>query len=71
MADKSNESTESRRGPSASLLIVGLLALGVSAWAFVGPSSWPTTSVVPVGWIVVLAAIIVGIVLVVSPRKRG
>ncbi|WP_405167169.1 hypothetical protein OG203_19995 [Nocardia sp. NBC_01499] len=71
MADQSNESVETRRGPSASLLIIGLLALGVSAWAFVGPESWPANSVVPIGWIVVLAAIIVGIVLVVSPRRRG
>ncbi|GAA5081163.1 hypothetical protein [Nocardia iowensis] len=69
MADKS-EQTESRRGPSASLLIVGLLALGVSVWAFIGPESWPTTSALPIGWIVVLAAIIIGIVLVVSPRKH-
>lgn len=70
MADKSSETTETRRGPSASLLIIGLLALGVSAWAFVGPESWPSSSGVPIGWIVVLGAIIVGIVLVVSPRRR-
>ncbi|MFD6159476.1 hypothetical protein ACFWF7_43105 [Nocardia sp. NPDC060256] len=69
MADKSTE-TESRRGPSASLLIIGLLALGVSAWAFVGPESWPASSAVPIGWIVVLAAIVIGIVLVVSPRRH-
>ncbi|MFB8274085.1 hypothetical protein [Nocardia colli] len=70
MADKSSETTETRRGPSASLLVIGLLALGVSAWAFVGPESWPSNSAAPIGWIVVLAAIIVGIVLVVSPRRR-
>ncbi|MFC9433177.1 hypothetical protein [Nocardia sp. NPDC057030] len=70
MADKSSETTGRRRGPSASLLIIGLLALGVSAWAFVGPEAWPATSAVPIGWIVVLAAIIVGIVLVVSPRRH-
>ncbi|PXX66488.1 hypothetical protein DFR70_103237 [Nocardia tenerifensis] len=70
MADKSKDSTDCRRGPSVSMLIVGLLVLGVSAWAFVGPESWPSTSVVPLGWIVVLVAIVVGIVLVVSPRRR-
>ncbi|ASF09993.1 hypothetical protein NBRGN_103_00480 [Nocardia brasiliensis NBRC 14402] len=70
MADNSYNETDTKRGPSASLLIVGLLALGVSAWAFIGPESWSKTSGVPLGWIVVLAAIVVGVVLVVSPRKR-
>jgi hypothetical protein len=65
-----NNTTESRRGPAASLLIAGLLALAVSAWAFVGPASWPATSMIPIGWIVVLAAIVIGIALVISPRKR-
>ncbi|MFQ6324505.1 MULTISPECIES: LPXTG cell wall anchor domain-containing protein [unclassified Nocardia] len=71
MADKSetNNSTD-RRGPSASLLIVGLLALTVSVWAFVGPTSMPATGVIPLGWIVVIAAIVIGILLVVSPRRR-
>ncbi|MFQ6393106.1 hypothetical protein ACLMAJ_06620 [Nocardia sp. KC 131] len=70
MADKTetNEST-TRRGPSAALLIVGLLALAVSVWAFIGPTSMPSTGVIPLGWIVVIAAIFIGIVLVVSPRK--
>ncbi|MFG1794299.1 hypothetical protein [Nocardia sp. NPDC049149] len=69
MADKSNNgATDSKRGPSLSLLVIGLLALGVSAWAFV-PEHWPGSSV-PVGWIAVLGAILIGILLVVSPRKR-
>jgi LPXTG-motif cell wall-anchored protein len=50
-------------------LIVGLLALAVSVWAFIGPTSMPSTGVIPLGWIVVIAAILIGIVLVVSPRK--
>ncbi|MBF6337409.1 hypothetical protein IU450_16105 [Nocardia abscessus] len=70
MAETEKNTTESRRGPAASLLIAGLLALAVSAWAFVGPASWPATSMIPIGWIVVLAAIVIGIVLVISPRKR-
>ncbi|MBB5914719.1 FtsH-binding integral membrane protein [Nocardia transvalensis] len=67
MADNS----KTRRGPSFSLLLAGVLALLVSVWAFIGPSSWPTHSIIPIGWIVVAAAIVVGIGLVVSPRRKN
>ncbi|MFE7745642.1 hypothetical protein [Nocardia sp. NPDC057455] len=63
------ETTDSRRGPAVSLLIAGLLSLAISVWAFVGPASWPAASMIPIGWIVVTAAIVVGILLVISPRK--
>ncbi|WP_280318282.1 hypothetical protein [Nocardia wallacei] len=66
MADNS----ETRRGPSFSMLLAGVLALLVSIWAFIGPSSWPAHSIIPIGWIVVAAAIVVGIVLVVAPRRK-
>ncbi|MEU2032260.1 hypothetical protein [Nocardia amamiensis] len=66
-----NNTTESRRGPAASLLIAGLLALAVSVCGFIGPASWPAASMLPIGWIVVLAAIVIGIALVISPRKRS
>ncbi len=59
-----------RRGPSFSLLLAGLLALLVSVWAIIGPSAWPAHSIVPVGWIVVAAAVVAGIVMVISPRRR-
>ncbi|ATL65838.1 hypothetical protein [Nocardia terpenica] len=65
-----NDNPETRRGPSFSLLLAGVLAVLVSVWAFIGPDSWPKHSIVPVGWIVVLAAIVVGVALVVSPRRR-
>ncbi|MGO4615945.1 hypothetical protein AB4305_24620 [Nocardia sp. 2YAB30] len=68
--ENAESTTERPRGPSASLLIVGLLALAVSMWVFVGPASWPAASMIPIGWIVVLAAIIIGIMLVISPRKK-
>jgi len=58
-----------KRGPSAALLIVGMLALGVSIWAFIGPTAMPTTGTISLGWIIVIAAIVVGILLVVAPRK--
>ncbi|WP_454194167.1 hypothetical protein [Nocardia sp. Marseille-Q1738] len=70
MADQ-NDTGESRRGPAASLLIAGLLALAVSVLGFIGPASWPAASMLPLGWIVVLAAIVIGILLVISPRKRS
>jgi uncharacterized membrane protein HdeD (DUF308 family) len=63
------ETTESRRGPAASLLIAGLLSIAISVWAFIGPASWPAASMIPIGWIVVIAAIVIGILLVISPRK--
>ncbi|MEU2041296.1 hypothetical protein [Nocardia niwae] len=72
MADtEKKETTDSRGGPAASLLIAGLLSLAISVWAFVGPASWPATSMIPIGWVIVLAAIVIGIALVISPRKRS
>ncbi|WP_028479279.1 hypothetical protein [Nocardia sp. CNY236] len=65
----SANSTATRRGPSYVLLVVGVLVLAVSVWAFAGPESWPAADTVPVGWIVVLAAV-VGLTLVISPRRR-
>ncbi|MBF6343820.1 hypothetical protein IU409_09915 [Nocardia cyriacigeorgica] len=62
--------TETRHGPSFSLLTVGLLAVALSVWALVGPASWPATGVISIGWIVVVTAIVVGLLLVLSPRKR-
>ncbi|WP_431964243.1 hypothetical protein [Nocardia sp. bgisy134] len=57
------------RGPSASLLIVGLLALAVSVWGFIGPTA-TASGAISFGWIVVIAAIVVGVLLVISPRRR-
>jgi hypothetical protein len=59
-----------RSGFSPGLFIVGLLALGLSAWALAGPTQWGLTTIVPIGWIVVALAIVVGLALVVSPRRR-
>ncbi|MCU1645807.1 MULTISPECIES: hypothetical protein [unclassified Nocardia] len=62
---------QKNRRPSFSLLLAGLLGLGVSVWAFIGPHSWPVSGGLSLGWIVVIAAIVVGIVLVLSPRKNS
>ena len=59
-----------REGFSAGMFVTGLLALLVSIWALTGPEPWNVTSLIPVGWIIVAAAIVVGVVLVISPRKR-
>lgn len=59
-----------RGGFSPGLFLVGLLALGLSAWALAGPTQWGLTTIVPIGWIVVALAIVVGLALVVSPRRR-
>lgn len=59
------------RRPSFSLLTAGLLGLAVSIWAFIGPHSWPISGGLSLGWIVVIVAIVVGIVLVLSPRKNS
>ncbi|MBO0855701.1 MAG: hypothetical protein J2P18_18275 [Nocardia sp.] len=59
-----------RRRPSIPLLLGGILALLVSAWALIGPTAWPAHSIVPAGWIVVAVAVVVGIALVVTPRRN-
>ncbi|WP_084522005.1 hypothetical protein [Nocardia uniformis] len=56
------------RRPSFSLLLAGILAVLVSVWAFIGPASWPDG--LSFGWIVVITAIVVGVILVISPRKH-
>jgi hypothetical protein len=61
---------KNRRGPSFSLLLAGVLALLVSVWAVLGPGAWPTHNNFPGGWIVLAAVGIVGIVMVISPRRR-
>lgn len=63
--------TGASRGPSLPLLIVGLLALALSVWALVGPSAWPAASMIPLGWIVVGGAIVVGLTLVLCPSRNS
>ncbi|WP_327149729.1 hypothetical protein [Nocardia sp. NBC_01329] len=59
-----------RGGFSPGLFFAGLLALVLSVWAMVGAGRWELTTMVPIGWIIVTVAIVVGLVLVVSPRRR-
>jgi len=63
--------TDTRRdGPSFPLLIIGILALALSIWTLIGPATWPVTSMIPIGWIVLAGAIVIGLLLVVAPGKR-
>lgn len=66
-----NGDTETRRkGPSAVLLLSGVLALLVSVWALAGPGAWDGIVDIHLGWVVVVIAIVVGLGLVFSPGKR-
>ncbi|WP_405489406.1 hypothetical protein [Nocardia sp. NBC_00511] len=64
------EKTDKKRRPSFSLLLAGTLGLAVSVWAFIGPHSWPVSEGLSLGWIVVISAIVVGVILVLSPKKN-
>lgn len=69
MAEHKETERVGNGGPSASLLIMGLLALAVSVWGFVGPAA-TAGGAVSLGWILVIGAIVVGLLLVISPRRR-
>ncbi|MGW0179057.1 hypothetical protein [Nocardia sp. NPDC003345] len=63
--------THGSRGRFApGLLIAGLLALLAGVWALAGPGNWGFASMIPIGWILVAGAIVAGLALVISPRKR-
>lgn len=69
MAD--HDCVEPRRKPAASLLIIGALALAVSVWALLGAPTPDSGGLLPIGWGVVITAIVVGLLLTLSPgRKR-
>jgi fatty acid desaturase len=59
-----------RRGPSPLLLIVGTFALLFSGWAWLGPITWHGGNAASAGWILVAAAVVVGGLLVLSPRGK-
>ncbi|MEV6061959.1 hypothetical protein AB0L62_18315 [Nocardia asteroides] len=68
MADQTE--TETRRRPAFSLLCTGLITLALSVWALLGAPT-PDSGILPIGWGVVIAAIVVGLLLTFAPgRKR-
>ncbi|MCX5045465.1 hypothetical protein OG921_20045 [Aldersonia sp. NBC_00410] len=76
MADEFDTETETKtakRGPSVLLLLSGIVALVVSAWALAGGNAWPFDGVdgLNFGWILAVAAIVAGALLVFVPGKRA
>ncbi|WP_054815736.1 hypothetical protein [Nocardia arizonensis] len=61
---------ENKRGLSISQLIIGLLAVGVSVCVLAGSGTVSAVAALPLGWIVVVVAIVIGGALVISPRGR-
>jgi putative copper export protein len=70
VADQTGIGDGTKKRPSALLLFAGLAALAVSAYGLIGPDTWESVADVQFGWIVVLIAIVVGLVLVVAPSRR-
>ncbi|MFC4602647.1 hypothetical protein [Rhodococcus kronopolitis] len=58
------------RRPAAGLLFAGLIALLVSVWSLIGPEHFQSLDGGPSKWIVVAAAVAVGLVLVFAPGRR-
>ncbi|WP_194825982.1 hypothetical protein [Nocardia sp. XZ_19_231] len=63
-------SVESRRRPAFTLLTTGLIALAVSVWALLGAPTPDEGGILPVGWGVVIAAIVIGLLLTLTPSRR-
>ena len=68
---ESESDAPKRKGPSATLLLTGVITLLVSVWALVGPTAWHVLPDLHLGWVVVVAAVIVGLGLVFSPGRRS
>ena len=66
MADKPSET----RRPSATLLLMGLVALGISAWTLVGPGTFTWLTTFDGRWLVVVAAGALGLALIFTPGPR-
>ena len=66
MADPHRPAT--RRRPSLLPLLSGLLALGLGSAALVGPDTWHGVGAFPFGWVLVGAAIAIGVILLRTPK---
>ncbi|MFD4292048.1 hypothetical protein ACFWPA_05085 [Rhodococcus sp. NPDC058505] len=67
---ESGATTGTSRRPSAALLLSGLAALLVALWALVGPDRLGALGDWQFTWVLVLAAVVVGVVLVIAPGRR-
>ncbi|NLG54168.1 MAG: hypothetical protein GX542_00705 [Rhodococcus sp.] len=64
-------SADRKRGPSILLLLSGLAALLISAWALAGPFEVSGLANVELRWLIVVIGVVVGLVLVFSPGRRN
>ena len=65
------EQNRARTRPSALLFLVGLAALIVSVSALIGPSALEALGNVQFRWVFVVAAIVVGLALLIAPNRKG
>lgn len=70
MAENTESGEKTTRRPSALLMLSGIAALLVSVWAFVGPDRLGALGDWQFEWLLVVAAIVVGVVLVIAPGRR-
>ncbi|MGC4992891.1 hypothetical protein [Nocardia salmonicida] len=63
-------SVDTRRRPAFTLLTTGLIALAVSVWALLGAPTPDEGGILPVGWGVVIAAIVIGLLLTLTPSRK-
>ncbi|ORI12741.1 hypothetical protein BJD99_02370 [Rhodococcus sp. 1163] len=69
--DDTTLENRARTRPSALLFLVGLAAAIVSVCALIGPSALVTLGTVQFRWVFVVAAIVVGTVLLLAPGRKG
>ncbi len=70
LEDETVDQESTRRRPSSLLLIAGVFALLVSAWALIGPGAFSGFSGPGFAWITVIGAVVVGLALLFSGRRR-
>ncbi len=62
---------KARTRPSAVLFLVGLAALIVSVSALTGPQAIEALGDVQFRWVFVVAAIVIGLALLLAPNRKG
>jgi hypothetical protein len=67
VADRTGETTVRGRGPDVVTLLIGLLALGISAAAFVGEV--PSLAGLDLRWLLAAGAAVVGLLLLVGSLR--
>lgn len=64
------DTVSTTRRPSIPLLILGLLALGISGWVLFGPNDFHWLTSFDGRWALIAAAALVGLALVLAPSLR-